>query len=310
MKKSKKVEKKRASKQVMTIHNATSRNHTVKFPARIQKQLTYRVGVFGFWNTKPRKLRGVLDKAFGQIFDAHDGPRLALLPGVVSHGKGWPQGHDEVCRTAAKHRVAVLFEAVLPDGNAAYHACKASGKLLPVQIPQRFATSQQANRHPTVVADLLADCKPGRERTVNLEGLPIGLLICGENNILTNKQSDKAVRNRPSVRHHPDANLFEHVPVVFNGAHFNMGNWGKLSRRCEYLSRDGRWCFYAANSDQNDWGCSTLYAYHDSNKLANSSGIISDVARPFAIRRIADEPDKERFVALSLDIPGALLTQY
>jgi hypothetical protein len=38
--------------------------------------------------------------------------------------------------------------------------------LLPIEIHQRFVNSAQADADPGMVAELVADCGPGRERTV------------------------------------------------------------------------------------------------------------------------------------------------
>jgi hypothetical protein len=280
-----------------------SRNQTAAWPAQIQSKRVYRIGVMSFWDTRPSSLRGVLADAFPKIFEGHDGPRLALLPGVVLTGKRWPAGTDEVCEAAEKNQVTVLFECMEDDGRRAYRAFSSAKGLLPVEIYQRFADSARANANPELVAGLVADCGKGKERTVNLDGLPVGLLACGENNIFENLQING---NEARVRHHPGADLFGHVRVVFNGAHTRMGNWGKLERRFEYLSREKRWAFYATNINGETWGASAVRAYYDGKKIADSS-MRTSMNSPVPVRSVADNPARDRFIALALNIPGTML---
>lgn len=291
-------------------HAAAKRsyNKTATTPAPIDREATYHIAAIGFSNEEdPSAMDGALERAFASVFSASagarpNGPRIALISGVLT-ASNWSVRADQARRLAADHHVSVLFEE-RTSANRAYRACTSTGTLLDVSIEQRIIDSTQANRDRELVDGLLADCQAGGERTINLEGLPIGLLVCGENNLLTNAQSDE---NRVYVRHHElDGHVFDHVRIVFNGAHTTMGNWGKLNRRFEYLSRDKRWAFYATNCNRNTWGTSTVRVYYDGQRLAHSAAIRDTSERQITIRRVGD-PENDVFLALVADIPGHLM---
>jgi hypothetical protein len=278
-------------------------NRTAPCPLDVASDRTFRVALLGFSLCSDR-LPGVLDHMYERAFADHPGPRIALHAGVAYGPEPWPTGTDEVHRAAAAHEVTALFEARLAAGTRAYEAYAPGHGLLPIEIHQRFVNSAQADADPGMVAELVADCGPGRERTVNLGGLCLGLLVCGENNVLTNQQGNA---NRVLVRHDENAHLFEEVRVVFNGGHSTMGNWGKMDERFKYLSRERRWAFYATNCGNNGWGRSTVRAYHDGVLIADSLG--PRAAPPAGVpepRLVYDDVD-DRCLALVLDIPGRML---
>ncbi|WP_152629472.1 hypothetical protein [Haliangium ochraceum] len=300
-------------KGITTKHVATqavwaqahSRNQTSSAPERILREQSYRIALLGFWPSAPER-RGMLHDAYTRIFENHAGPRIALHAGALFTNEPWPT-RAEVDAVARQHRVAALFEASNSDGRGAYRAFSPVAGALPVEIYQRFATSEQANADPAMVAELVKDCGPYGERTVYLDGMPIGLFVCGEINILTNVQTQGNVAH---VRHDPTARVFGHnVPIVFNGAHTTMGNWGKLERRFHLLSQGGRWAFHVTNCDNANWGRSTVRAYYDGQRVATSAreAISTSIPAGVHVQRISDASD-ERYIALVLDIPGVMLT--
>jgi hypothetical protein len=153
------------------------------------------------------------------------------------------------------------------------------------------------------VGDLLEACQRG-QRIVLLGGFPIGLLVCGENNVLTNIQSQG---NRAVLRHHGQGEVFlrEKTRIVFNGAHDPMGNWGKLDRRFELLSAHERWAFYATNVRTN-WGRSILRAYFDGHLIATTWGSEDGRSPPGVEIDVVDAKD-DLCQALWLDVPAAML---
>lgn len=281
-----------------------SKNETALDPPRVLLDETYRIAVIGFW-WETHALSGVIDHAYGQIFDGHPGPqKIALHAGRVEGPPPWPAGPEKVSEAASMHKVSVLFETMVQADRAAYQAYDSRKGALPVEIYQRFADSKEANANPAMVAELIEDCAPGRERTINLGGLRVGLLICGENNVLTNDQNDG---NRAFVRHQPDAKLFEGVPVIFNGAHNPMGNWSKIDQRLKLLSEHQRWAFYATNCENYSWGSSTVRGYYNGALVADSS--MKKVKPPpdVKVKCVQDDKSKDRYLALVFDIPGHLL---
>ena len=77
-----------------------------------------------------------------------------------------------------------------------------------------------------------------------------------------------------------------------------MGNWGKLERRFEYLSRDKRFMFYTTNNTKS-WWTTSLRVYYDGQRLADGKGVWKDDLYP--IKMVEDPQD--RFRALVVDVP-------
>jgi hypothetical protein len=280
----------------------SSKNNSARNSANVSDE-TYRIAVIGFWRN-PNVLSGVLHDAYRKIFADHKGPRIALHPGMAFVGsKSWPKDVEEVSQAAGDHKVTALFEARKGSGRPAYRAVGPDGCELPIEIYQRFATSWDANADLDMVEKLVKDCGRDQQRTLNLAGLPLGLLVCGENNVLINPKSEGY---QARVRYPRNAQIFEYVKVVFNGTHYTMGNWGKMHGRFEYLSRERRWAFFATNCDKKEWGLTTVRAYYDGRLIADSSGLRGKpphgVPKPFLV---ADE--EQRYLALVFDIPGKLL---
>jgi hypothetical protein len=281
----------------------SSKNDTAQRRDSIVSDQTYRIAVIGFW-LAPDKLSGVLEAAYPKIFDGHHGPKIALHPGVaVAGSKLWPEDVNEVRNAARTNEVTALFEAKIGSERPAYKAVAPDGSMLPIEIYQRFATSGQANADLDMVAKLVEDCASGQQRTLNLAGLPLGLLVCGENNVLINPKSEGY---RARVRYPRGAQIFERVKVVFNGTHYTMRNWGKMHQRFKYLSDGHRWAFYATNCNKKEWGLTTVRAYYNRRLIADSSGPRGKpphgVPKPFLV---VDE--EQRYLALVFDIPGKLL---
>ncbi len=224
------------------------------------------------------------------------GPRFVLLPGWTTK---WPVGDDVVDR-CREHAASVLFERCLGN-TGTWTAFDGSGAPLGVELNQVLSDSGQADREPETVDALLRDCAPGGSRTVRLEGADVGLLCCGENNVLKCAQ---AQGNEVSVRHHPKASIFDHVPVVFNGAHTNMGNWNKLKKRFEYLSRDRRIAIFLTNNSRSSWRGSAR-VYFDGGLVADGEDVVVRDG-PVGVRVVRDMHG-DRFRALVVTAPGSVL---
>lgn len=239
-----------------------------------------------------------LATALGQAFEGKpEGPRIVLLPGWATK---WPVGDSVVVDPCSQHGAAVLFERCLGD-TGTWTAFDGAGADLGVGANQLFGDSGQADREPDRVEELLRACAPGGGRTIRLAGVDVGLLSCGENNVLRCAQ---ARGNEVSVRHHPKASIFDHVSVVFNGAHTNMGNWNKLKKRFEYLSREGRITIFLTNNSVNSWRGS-VRAYFDGALAADGE---EQVGRngPVGVRVVRDQHG-DRFRALVVSVRGSML---
>jgi hypothetical protein len=97
--------------------------------------------------------------------------------------------------------------------------------------------------------------------------------------------------------------LLDHVPVVFNGAHTVMGNWGKLERRFQFLSSAGRFVFYATNNDRWSWK-SCVRAYYNGARLADGNAVCPP-PEGITVRLHSDPQDEFRLIAV--DVKGAWL---
>jgi hypothetical protein len=145
-----------------------------------------------------------------------------------------------------------------------FHLFMPDGSVLPTTFSQLFSTSRQAT--PVLVQQLLSQFSNGN-RLVEIDGRRLGLLICGENNVIANRQSSD---NEPYVRH---VTGFWSRPydILLNPAHTVMGNWGKLEKRFSFLSQQGRWVFYCTNNTQSYSWKSSLRVYHNGIRVRDGS---------------------------------------
>jgi hypothetical protein len=232
-------------------------------------------------------------KALESCFRGWNGARLALFPGVSNDfidREAWV----EAIRTAARTIGAVvLFESTGNHDTRCFWAYDGTSGTNLLAVRQVFSTSTEANRDPSLVNQVLSRSAPGGTGSTSVAGRAVGLLVCGENNVLRNEQS---ANNAVSVRHHPHKDLFGHAEIVCNGAHTVMGNWGKLDRRFEYLSRQCRVALYATNCDGASWR-SACRVYFDGRRIASGGGVDESTANA---RVIHDSHEMYRAVILDL----------
>lgn len=123
------------------------------------------------------------------------------------------------------------------------------------------------------LADLLYALE--HERKVEVAGKMARLIICGENNLLRNLQSDG---NRVLFRDDGLADRFERIRretgIFLNPAHTPMGELGKLKRRWSYLSSGAKLSLYTTNApDRRLLGQKRLqYAFADEKELRPIQG--------------------------------------
>lgn len=218
-------------------------------------------------------------------------PCLAVLPGVNNDGRDGDTWARAVRAAARASGVFVLFESVARDGARVFRAYDPGEDKYVLGVTQLFATSKQADLDPRLVDAVLRRSQPGGSGCCSFAGWGVGLLVCGENNVLRNQQ---ARGNAVSVRGRASATLFEGTRIVCNGAHTPMGNWGKLDRRFEFLSSEGRCALYATNCEAWTWA-SACRAYVDGRLVANG-----EEARGQAAHVVVDERDTFRAVAIEL----------
>lgn len=277
-------------------------NATKNLKSAIQPKGKYHFGVMSFaGRLGVKKLEAAACEALDQLFDGCVGERIALFPGVqlFKPSARWPVGRT-IGAMLKRARVSALVETYALHGDFKhYRAFDIESGWEDVRITQKFSNHNNATREK--VSALLEQLKPGGIRTIVLRGVPIGLLVCGENNVLANRQSDG---NKPYIRHDLPGSIFPHCPVIFNGAHDTMGNWNKLDPRFRHLSTNRRWFFYTTNCDRWTWGNSTARAYCDGKLVADSSGTFVD-----GDARVTLIDDNEDWLGLRIDVPGAMLQE-
>jgi hypothetical protein len=92
----------------------------------------------------------------------------------------------------------------------------------------------------------VADSFSDGSRIINIHNKRIGILLCGENNILTNIQKRS---NAPEPRH-GIAWPFSAYDVLINSSHTIMRQWNLLHKRFSYFSRANRTLLYCTNNDK------------------------------------------------------------
>lgn len=242
----------------------------------------------------PPQRTAALRRLLTAIIETAGGPVALLLPGVCA---GWPLDESAVAQLAEEHNATVLFECV----TAGWRVAAADGSVLPWAAWQSFGSSKEADRDPGRVQKLVEAGEPGGERRLLLGGHDVGLLACGENNVLRNAQSRG---NAVSVRHGAAGRLFPGATVVFNGAHTEMGNWPKLQRRFEWLSADPpgdepRLALFATNNTRGSWG-GVLRAWWGGKRLATGVGVdVDGVGR--GVQLVIEPGDEARAILIERD---------
>jgi hypothetical protein len=249
------------------------------------------VAVLSLRDNPPTARDLALVQVADDLFTATDQLRLIFLPGWVP---GWPEHPAPIARLARRVGADVLFEQVVGRGGR-WQVVTADGVFHRVSIAQRFGSSGEAERDTGLVRDLVVACRPGGERRLALAGSDVGLLCCGENNVLRNAQ---ARGNEVMVRHGVATTLFDGARVVFNGAHTNMGNWAKLNRRFEWLSRGPRLAMYTTNNSARGW-TSALGAWWGGERLATGEEVLP-AGQARDVRLVRGRDDQARAVVVQL----------
>ena len=170
---------------------------------------------------------------------------------------GWTLRNKEelgevVRRTAGTTQTVILevgFGLRAKDASEGYYVIS-PGKDGPAALKQEFATSDDVNNDRDRINSYLD--KVVKERCFNISGRKMRLIICGENNVLRNIQSQgNAVTCRiddEGSRRRLDA-ILRDTDVFLNPSHTPMGNLGKMQKRWEFLSMDGRAALFVTNEN-------------------------------------------------------------
>jgi hypothetical protein len=139
------------------------------------------------------------------------------------------------------------------------------GQVLPARIRQWFAQSGAVKDRNDLYA-ALADEVFGGARSLTLGGVRFLILVCGENNFLTNLGRDLTIQLRHEAPGQTLADLHAiDYQVAFNPAHTEMGNDGKMHQRWRWLSRPHaanaeRRCLFVTNIEEGGSRARSMYA--------------------------------------------------
>ncbi len=90
------------------------------------------------------------------------------------------------------------------------------------------------------------------KRNFKVKNENIRLIICGENNILRNKQkenNDVYFRLKDNDLSNQFQSIIKNTDIFLNSAHTPMGNLGKLKKRWKYLSQKNKVCLFTTNEE-------------------------------------------------------------
>lgn len=124
-------------------------------------------------------------------------------------------------------------------------------KAIDTDMRQYFSRAREIEADNAVVKDYLAHLNKNRKFiTKNLVGR---VIICGEQNIVMNHQSEdnRVAFRMPHVKELREQfdKIFAETQIFVNPAHTPMGNQGKLKKRREFFSQDNRiYCFTTNNA--------------------------------------------------------------
>ncbi|MGA7730659.1 MAG: hypothetical protein WCD37_05240 [Chloroflexia bacterium] len=143
-------------------------------------------------------------------------------------------------------------------------------------LKQLFVDGDEANRDPGSVRGVMEALElEGSDRRIDLNGVRMAVLLCGENNILTNPHRGAAAPR------YADLAWPRSYDVLLNPSHTRMGNWNLLGSRFEYFSQGGRTAIYCTNNGTMDnwpgksWK-SSLCIYRDGRCIATGDGVLAE----------------------------------
>jgi hypothetical protein len=178
------------------------------------------------------------------------GTDLVLFSGWTLRDKA--ELEEVVRRTAGTTQTVILevgFGLKAKDASEGYYVISPK-KDGPTALKQEFATSDDVNGERDRINSYLD--KLEKERCFNISGRKMRLIICGENSVLRNIQSQgNAVACRiddEGSRRRLDA-ILRDTDVFLNPSHTPPGNLHKMQKRWEFLSTDGRAALFVTNEN-------------------------------------------------------------
>ncbi len=193
--------------------------------------------------------------------------KLLILPGWSLFRKVG-DGVDKIQNLSDLHKINIFFDekGYKEKGLGRAYFIRPN-KVKKGPYMQTFWSSKEADKSPELVENLVRmidSC----ERNVSINSINFSSLLCGENNFLKNLQSEN---NKVIIRH--DAKFKNNsYDVLINQSHTTMGNWPKLKKRFEYLSKYNKYLIYLTNnaSEGESWKSSINIYYNGERVLTGS----------------------------------------
>ncbi|MBI3942470.1 MAG: hypothetical protein HY326_05605 [Chloroflexi bacterium] len=175
---------------------------------------------------------------------------MIVLPGY-SFGRGCPPPSSIPQQLADNSGISILAEL-----DHTYYFRPNEPRVGP--LVQRFVSSKDVTR--SEVQQVVSEFNQGK-RVVEIKGKRIGILLCGENNILRNIRKEDY---RAGPRY-PDIGWPFEYDILVNPSHTSMGEWHLLHKRFAYFSRS-RVFLFCTNNTHKTWKTS-LCIYRDGEEL-------------------------------------------
>lgn len=154
------------------------------------------------------------------------------------------------------------------------------GVITNMNTNQLFSTSDEIKDNYLLAERFVNEVK--QKRIFKVTGKTIMLILCGENGIIGNMQSDG---NRSYIRiDDPQlksdfSNLLAKTDIFINPKHTPLtGCWDKMYKRCEFLTQNKKY-YFTTNNNSEEWPSmnaeSLQFAYYNKKRLEPSE-IIGD----------------------------------
>lgn len=142
-------------------------------------------------------------------------------------------------------------------------------------VDQLFTTSKEVDDHPIMADTLKKLLSKGGNRRIQIAGLDIAVMICGENNLVYAPSKKKRPASLRCKK--PDDYSWCDYDIMFNPAHDKMGNAGKLVKRFKILSssRGGpreQYCLHCTNATSSPWKAH-LYGFRNGRPVITENSL-------------------------------------
>jgi len=189
---------------------------------------------------------------------------LVILPGNVINEYRIRKDETWASKFADKNDINIIYEKIRTGKDQDNYFTLYSNYGNKATGIQKFAKSSQVNNPKNILYKSLINEIDQGKRSITVDNIIFGIIICGENNILKNIQS---TNNIVKWRHHSPKNW--NANVILNPSHTTMGNWNKLNNRFKYLSKKYGYSIYLTNSSKKHFGVTSLRIYKNGKEIIN-----------------------------------------